>query len=214
MRRRFVAGRFFARDRRDARFRIRAAASMRRSRMWAEGTWNGDQGLTPQCVGYAWAHWLHASPIRNYLHPSGIYQFAQTCDEWEGVEYDGTSVRAGAKVLHRLGLIESYGWGRTVDDLVYMLLERGPAVVGSEWFEGMMQPDELDIIRATGDSVGGHAYLVSGVNTKTQFFRVKNSWGTLWGDGGRAYISFADMERLIALEGEICLATEVRAKAP
>jgi C1A family cysteine protease len=56
--------------------------------------------------------------------------------------------------------------------------------------------------------MGGHAYVINGVNTKTQLFRIKNSWGRNWGQKGRAFISFSDMTRLIREGGEICLGTE------
>jgi len=43
---------------------------------------------------------------------------------------------------------------------------------------------------------------------KKQLFRIKNSWGRSWGVKGSAFISFANMQRLINENGEICLAVE------
>ena len=56
--------------------------------------------------------------------------------------------------------------------------------------------------------MGGHAYVINGIDTKKQLFRIKNSWGRNWGVKGSAYISFANMQRLIRENGEICLAVE------
>ena len=73
----------------------------------------------------------------------------------------------------------------------------------------MFRPDKSGNIRLTGRFVGGHAYLINGVDLNKKVFRIKNSWGKSWGLGGHAYISFNDMTRLIRENGEICLATEV-----
>ena len=45
--------------------------------------------------------------------------------------------------------------------------------------------------------MGGHAYVINGVNTIKKQFRLKNSWGRKWGQGGHAFISFDDMKKLI-----------------
>jgi len=40
--------------------------------------------------------------------------------------------------------------------------------------------------------------------------RIVNSWGERWGQGGEAWLSFADLERLIHEEGEACGPVEKR----
>ena len=55
----------------------------------------------------------------------------------------------------------------------------------------------------------GHAIVCNGVNTTTGLVRLKNSWGTSWGREGHAYLSFADLERLIAEDGEVVLPREL-----
>jgi len=185
------------------------------SRYWMADGWWGDQKNTPQCVGYAWAHWLEDGPVEQsgvppIVKPQLIYQNAQKLDEWFGENYDGTSVRGAVKYLKSINKVSSYYWAFDLESLITTVLNLGPVVVGTNWYEGMFYPNTKGIIRSTGRLAGGHAYVINGVDTKTKMFRLKNSWGRLWGQKGHAYISFKDMERLIKEQGEICLAKEIK----
>ena len=182
-------------------------------RYWDDERWWGDQGNTPQCVGYAWSHWIDDGPIihagkRPNVNPTTLYRESQKRDQWPGENYNGTSVRGGAKYLQEIGKIKSYLWAFDVQTLMNTVLTQGPVVVGTNWYYNMFFPDRNGLIRASGRWMGGHAYVINGVNTKTQLFRIKNSWGRNWGQRGRAFISFSDMTRLIREGGEICLGTE------
>lgn len=184
-------------------------------RYWDDTGWWGNQGNTPQCVGYAWAHWIDDGPIKHIgpkpnTNPTLIYKEAQKIDEWPGENYDGTSVRAGAKYLKNQNKIGSYLWGYNLDILTKTVLSQGPVVVGTNWYYGMFFPDRNGLIRTTGMLMGGHAYVINGVDIRRRLFRIKNSWGRSWGVNGSAFINFSDMERLIRENGEICLAIESR----
>ena len=183
------------------------------SKYWDANGWWGNQGNTPQCVGYAWAHWIEDGPVGHdglppIVHPTLIYREAQKIDEWVGENYDGTSVRGGAKYLKTTNKISSYLWTYDINVLINTLLTNGPVVVGTNWYTSMFTPDRNGLIRVLGRKAGGHAYIINGVDTKTKLFRIKNSWGKNWGKSGHAYISFTDMARLIKENGEVCLAIE------
>lgn len=183
------------------------------SKYWDDRGWWGDQGALPQCVGYSLAHWLENSPITHkatppVVPPSVIYSQAQKIDEWPGEDYDGTSVRAGAKVLQDMGFIGEYRWSFDLATTIDAVLTKGPVVVGTNWYESMFYPTN-GLIKVSGNVAGGHAYLINGVNTNNKLFRIKNSWGQSWGIKGRAYISFSDMERLIHEDGEVMLGVEI-----
>jgi len=185
------------------------------SKYWDDNMWWGNQGNTPQCVGYAWSHWIADGPVTHSgvqppVNPTTIYSEAQKVDEWPGERYDGTSVRGGAKYLKTSGKISSYLWAFDINTLINTVLNVGPVVVGTNWYNGMFYPDKTGLIRITGRLAGGHAYVINGIDTKTQQFRIKNSWGKTWGQLGHAYISYTDMTRLIRENGEICLALENR----
>jgi hypothetical protein len=183
------------------------------SKYWDDNGWWGNQGNTPQCVGYAWAHWIEDGPVGHggtppIISPTLIYKEAQKVDEWQGESYNGTSVRGGAKYLKNTNKISSYYWGYNINTLISSVLNLGPVVVGTNWYNGMFYPDKNGLIRISGRIAGGHAYVINGVDTNKKLFRIKNSWGKNWGKAGSAYISFNDMTRLIRENGEICLALE------
>jgi hypothetical protein len=190
------------------------------SRYWDDDYWWGDQGETSECVGYSLTHWLedapvlHDRPIPPVVQPNYVYTEAQLIDEWPDDEpYDGTSVRAGASVLQRLGYISEFRWAMTAQEVAVAVLEVGPVVVGTVWTYDMFTPDGAGVIRPTGQSVGGHAYLLNGYNTRSGYFRIKNSWGRGWGENGHAYLHIDDLQRLLEADGEACLALEQRLPA-
>lgn len=193
-------------DPRDHRHLLKVG-ELQGSKHWREGLWRGDQDTLPACVGYACAHWLSGYPLSQYVDPVGIYRLAQQLDEWPGDDYEGTSVRAGMKVLELLGFVAEYKWAFEIEPLISAVLEVGPVVVGTNWYSRMDDTDESGLFRVGGRVSGGHAYLITGVDTRRGRFRVKNSW-LQWGLDGRGFISFEDMQRLIAEDGEICLAME------
>ena len=215
-------GRLHLPDERDQAFPMSAVAPPRATRTfrywWPSGWW-GDQGASPRCVAFAWLHKVADGPRTTLrtpsvdeipaMNPTDLYCAAQAIDPWEGdctrPLYDGTSVRAGAKVLHRAGLIEGYRWAWDIDTVVRTLLDVGPLVVGTTWTTGMFTPDRQGRIRPDGSDAGGHAYVLNGVNTNTGWIRCKNSWGRSWGDSGFAWISIDDFADLLADRGEACL---------
>lgn len=215
-----MLGRVYVPDPKDKNFLMQtvlpAKASVRTSRYWSASGWWGNQEQTSECVAYSWTHWVEDGPVTQtgkapIVIPNEIYREAQKVDQWQGEAYDGTSVRAGAKVLQTRGFIKEYTWAWDVDTVIQAILEKGPVVVGTLWTYDMFFPDvDTAIITPTGNSAGGHAYLINGVNTKKKLFRIKNSWGRAWGNKGHAYISFDDMDKLIKNQGEACLALEIK----
>jgi hypothetical protein len=208
-------GRLKAIDSRDKAYPMKAViptvSERERRYWWANGMW-GNQGINPYCVGYGWSHWVKDGPVTHYgqIDPVKIYYAAQKVDEWEGEDYEGTSVRAGAKVLQSNGYISNYYWATDVNEIVRAVLEVGPVTVGTDWTSGMFAPDNRGFIKPTGTVAGGHCYVIDGVDTVYRKFRIKNSWGRQWGHKGFAYISISDFASLLVAEGEACLATEVK----
>lgn len=184
-----------------------------------------DQGATSTCVGHAFFHYLKCSPIRNVQNipsPYEIYDAAQLVDEWPGTAYDGTSVRAAAKVLKAKGYISSYRWAFDGATAYNHLLTTGPIVIGWSWYHGMMMTDEHGFIYPRGQMVGGHSTLICGINTTAKcpdgrigFCTGLNSWSKDWGAiNGRYRIALEDFDTLTKDQGEVCVATEVLKPVP
>ena len=133
-----------------------------------------------------------------------LYRYCQTVDEWPGEAYSGTSVLAGAKVLQARGYLKEYRWAFGLDDLVLAVGYRGPAVLGIPWYESMYSAPN-GRVAVSGRQVGGHCILARGVNVREQWVLLRNSWGTRWGVGGDARISFDDLDRLLKEGGEACI---------
>lgn len=133
-------GRRSAIDARDAGHPMRellgAAAPIPPYHAWLAGAVL-DQGQSPECVAYAWEGWLNASPTRttNGDPPETIYAKAQGVDEWAGTPHDGTTVRAGAKVMLGEGRIGRYVWADGIATAREWLARMGTVVLGTNWYE-------------------------------------------------------------------------------
>lgn len=180
-----------------------------------------DQGSHPFCVAYAWTAMLLASPISAkkgfpFGNPLGIKNFAanlydqaQQLDGIPGTDYEGTTVRGGAKALKANNYVVSYLWGINADTVGRYILSRGPVVIGVDWYLGMMDLKPDKIARMTGGALGGHAALLIGYDSRRAMFRVLNSWGASWGANGRCWLPADTLERLLRDGGEACSAIEV-----
>jgi hypothetical protein len=213
-------GRRYEPDSRDKKYclaLILPEQTVKEYQFWNDDGWWGNQGSLPYCVGYAWTHWAADPPVTHsvLLDPAWVYKTAQKYDDTPGEDYEGTTVRGGAKVLQKeRGLISNYYWAETVEDIIMTILELGPVTVGTNWYDSMMCPHADGTLDVTGSVSGGHAYVLNGVDLRTGYFRLKNSWGKEWGDHGHAYIKISDFARLLAEEGEACLATELSDSTP
>lgn len=214
----FGLGRLPAKDEKDKGFLASALlpqeAETRPFRYWNSRGWL-NQNPKPHCVGYSWTHLLADGPVTHKEALStqfadDLYYECQRNDEWAGENYDGTSVRAGAKVLQKWGRIGVYRWTWDVQELAQWILLKGPAVAGTVWKTGMFRPNSDGLIKPTGNDEGGHAYEINGVNQRRELLRIRNSWGRGWGKGGYAVISFEDFQALLDADGECCMPEEIK----
>lgn len=206
-------GRIFQRDPQFRTLPIRTSifpGAIPRSMTWFCTTYL-DQGAEGACVGFAVAHEAIARPdVRpnvSAITARQLYKRAQELDPWPGTDYEGTSVLAGIKAGVELGFYDQYRWAWTFEDLVLGVGHHGSAILGLNWYDGMFNTDANGFIRPTGNIAGGHSLLAIGVNIPKQKFRLHNSWGKGWGIKGDAFISFDDMRRIFAEQGEAVFPT-------
>lgn len=150
------------------------------------------------------------SPVRyKQAQPDAptLYHGAQTLDDWPGENYEGTSARGLMKFCQTLGLVQSYVWAQSVEELCQFVLTTGPALIGSNWRSDMFSPVN-GFVKPTGAVVGGHEYVLYGYNHKTWTLSFANSWGTGFGLKGTFRMNRTDFETLMADQGDMVSAVE------
>jgi len=168
-----------------------------------------DQKDEPECVGFAMANYGINAPIQDHYTNADGRAFYRMCKEIDGDDLPGSTVRTAARVLKNVLMrISKFAFANSVDEISYWLLHNGPLIVGTEWTQGMLAPDEYNIIHPTGITLGGHCYLLN-EKTVSGHYRIQNSWDARWGQDGQAYISISDFADLFMDSGEAMTAVEL-----
>jgi hypothetical protein len=177
-----------------------------------------DQGDLGSCTGNAALGCLGTDPFHSTIDLGergrlldfteqaavNIYAMATQVDPFDGsypptdTGSDGLSV---AKVLTDAGYIAGYRHAFSIGDLLTGLMD-APCIVGTEWTEGMYEPNAGGQIRPTGPAAGGHEYVCDGYDAFRDLLWFTNSWGTGWAVGGRHCMSVDDFTALLARQGD------------
>lgn len=163
-----------------------------------------DQGQEGACTGFGTAHTLASSPKpdANMVDQIArdIYHEARRQDEWEGENYEGSSVNGAMKAARQMGYISSWHWCFNLPEMRHALSYHGPITIGVNWYTGMFRPDANGLLTVEGSLAGGHALELAGYTG--DLYRLENSWGPNWGDHGGAWLSKSDLLRLLKEGGE------------
>lgn len=170
-----------------------------------------DQGSESSCTGFSSTNMVNCSPhIHHYTQNDAVevyYSARRDYDEWEGEDYDGTSVRAALKAQKARGTITSYAFTQDPHEAALWILNRGPIVIGIDWYEGMDYAlRERDyFIAPEGEVSGGHAICVEGARYLNRggsgdYVRLLNSWGLSYGYLGRAKMTFSNFAKVLSEE--------------
>lgn len=184
----------------------------RTSYTWRAGP-RVDQGQTSKCTGYSAENFLLAAPIMD--HPSKIPrgdEIYAMCKEIDGAPLeDGSTTNALMHVLRdRMKRIEQWVWCYDETTFKEWVLGKGGVFIGVWWYSGMMDTDKKGFIHPAGSKVGGHETFVIGYSAVRDAFRIKNSWGDHWGEGGLAWLHREDLNDLLLDDGEAAAALEVK----
>lgn len=224
-------GRHVNHDPRSRRFPVRPVfGSPFRSVRWQRRVPVWDQGALGSCTGNAGLGCLGTDPFFATVDPAergalgdftergavALYAAATTWDTFPGTYppddtgSDGLSV---AKALTNAGMISGYRHAFSVPDLLAGLMA-APCIVGTEWSEGMWNPNSQGLIHPTGAVQGGHEYVCDeliragdpfgsmGVTAPVDMLGFTNSWGESWADGGRHFMSVDEFGWLLARQGD------------
>lgn len=190
-----------------------------------------DQGDSPECTGYGSAHEFALGPVEipgmDAAAAHARYLRNQAEDRAMGNNFPGggATVLATMKAAQKDQLVSGYVWCKGVDDVRAAVRTTGPVCLGTEWFTDMFTPTSQGLLRVSGQSEGGHFYVVAAhVQAHPVFgpgFWMVNSWGR-WGvavaqlglSTGCAFVREADLARLLAQDGEAALARDYFEVAP
>jgi hypothetical protein len=136
-----------------------------------------------------------------------VYSLATQLDEYQGAyppDDTGSSGLGAAKALVKLGLSSHYQHAFSLGAL-NTALQRGPVMIGIEWFNSMFEPDNRGqlLLDKTSGVAGGHEFIVSAYIKDSGLYRMENSWGPGWGIGGSAFFTAADLQWLLSQEGDV-----------
>lgn len=208
-------------DERNRAHRLTAAdpSLMMKARWWSPGYPVLDQGQEGACVGFGCTGEAMASParVKPWMTDTGlplseapiraaqkVYRRAKEIDEWEGVDYEGTSVRAGMLVGRERGWWTGFRWAFSMLEL-RAALEEGPVVIGVEWFDSMYETGPFGDVTVSGPSVGGHCLVITGYSPNYRGrgprYRWRNSWGSEYGVHGNGYIRPELLDRVLFKAG-------------
>lgn len=173
-----------------------------------------DQGRVGSCTGNATAQALNHTPFHVIgslcLHEDSavwFYSKATVLDGFPGTyppDDTGSSGLAVSKVAQDFGYITSYDHAFGLDHVLSAAMY-GPLIVGTNWYEDMFNPDLNGVVYPTGSVVGGHEYVLNGVDITNKKLRFLNSWTADWGVNGHFFISFDDFSKLLNEGGDAIL---------
>jgi hypothetical protein len=186
-----------------------------------------DQGQLGSCTGNAAAGWLGTDDTvragqTTYAGPGGavkavdeqaaveIYHEATVLDPYQGTYppddtgSDGLSV---AKVLKNLGMVDTYTHGFGISDL-QKAVQVTPCLLGTNWYQGMFNPDSSGVVSISGQVAGGHEYLCVGYDHDGTLgypapYKFTNSWGSGWGVNGYFFMTEATVVQLLSESGDV-----------
>ncbi len=124
---------------------------------------------------------------------------------------DGGSGLAVCQAAKQLGWLAFYQHAVGINNALLALVIR-PVITGINWYTSMDTPDENGVVTVSPRATvrGGHEVVATEIDLANELVGFWNSWGTVFGKGGRFYMSFATWERLLNEEGDVTVPRTAR----
>ena len=194
-----------------------------------------DQGDLGSCTGNATEGCVGTGalfapiPATNAAKPTGngttdekqavaLYSAATKLDDAAGTyppDDTGSDGLSAAKAAKNAGLISGYQHCTTLASALKALSQQ-PVITGVNWYSSFDNPDANGNISITKDATvrGGHEFCLDELDVEGKRVGFTNSWGTSWGDNGRAYLSWDDFGRLLKEQGDVTVFVPLSQPAP
>lgn len=171
-----------------------------------------DQGNIGSCTGNAGAAALECTPndtgaVYDEKFVIRLYSDATHCDSYPGYYPPQDQGSSGLGVCRALKLrkeITSYAWCFSLTSALHALVFR-PLIVGIPWFDSFDEPDNNATVHLSPDAQvrGGHELCVARLDVENQRIGLWQSWGPLWGDRGRFWMSWDVFGQCLANQGDV-----------
>jgi hypothetical protein len=221
-------GRRVQHDPRSLAYKVESDGTVASAR-WNRVTPVLDQGSLSSCTGNAACGVLGTEPFFATLTSDlqiglkldedeavRLYALATQLDEYPGTyppDDSGSSGLGAAKACQKSGLISGYQHITSVA-AAQTATQKGPFIVGSDWYDGMDNPDGEGLVKATGSVRGGHEYECVGYDAARDLWEFVNSWGPSFGVAGHFFYSSGTFAQLLSRDGDATLFTPITSPAP
>jgi hypothetical protein len=216
-------GRHVAHDIRSAAFLTAEVATPPADVLHEERIGILDQGQIGSCTGNAVTGMLGTTPFFDAL-PKGTkldeafavqrYSRATQVDPFPGT-YKPTDTGSDGNSVCKAARDDGYlsGWTHATSlAACYAFIPTTAAILGTNWYEGMDEPDVHGNVELSGQNRGGHEVCIVG-RTSSRWV-VRNSWGETWGDSGHFYLTDAQLTQILGEQGDVTVGAPLDVPPP
>jgi hypothetical protein len=171
-----------------------------------------DQGSIGACTGFATEAASGAHPYNRIVSNAealAIYSRATRDDQIQGT-YPPTDTGSTGYFAMQAACEMGIFTGFAMTDGLWstlLALQTRAVICGTDWYEGMDQPNSGGLVEPSGAIRGGHEYVLLGCDTEERLAWFRNSWGSSFGvsrNGRAGYfcMAFDDLALLLYSDGD------------